>query len=243
MRRWRPYLAAAVVLAVLLPATVLQARVFRRWAWSPSGQLFNPDGFGKRLYRAVMELNGAQADVSVVACPAGLDGVRQGLAAGEGVSTRFTAGEGLGAGEITGLGRAVQLVALTPGGDGTPALMVAVEQGTRGRATSSSAEVRHGFPELPLYPGSRVTRFWRNQGSRTALETAMAPASPAAVAGYYASALKREGWALPLPPRADDEGGLLLFVRGRDVCCVQAQRADSDSETRVTLLHKRGALD
>ena len=102
MRGWRSVLAVTVVLAVLLPATGLHAKVFRRWGWSPVGQLFNPDGFGKRLYRAVMEINGGQADVSVVACPGGLEGVRQGLAAGEGVRTQFATGTGLGSGEIKG---------------------------------------------------------------------------------------------------------------------------------------------
>ena len=105
------------------------------------------------------------------------------------------------------------------------------------------AEPRHGMPDVPLYPGSRVTRFMRNQDTRTALETAMTSASPSAVAAFYATTLKRAGWGLPLPPRGDDEGGLWLFVKGQDVCCVQAQRTDSDSETRVTLLHKRGALE
>ena len=242
-RTLRLFFTLALILGVCLPVPVLQARVFQRLGWGTSGSLFNVEAFGKKLYQTVMNVNGARADVTVAMCDGGMDGVRQSLAASAGKPMRFSSGPGIGVGEITGAGRTVRLIALAPAGSTSPGLIVAVEQADGERHAAHSTQLQHGIPEVPLFPGSRVSSFMRNEDTRVAWEVALSPVLPEGIMAFYRSTLKQAGWEQPFSVGASESGGMLLFMKGRDVCCIQTQRTDSDSETRVTLLHKRGALD
>lgn len=243
MSRRRSYLAGLIILVLCLPAALLQARVFRSGGWSSGGSPFAVEEFGRRLYKTVMRINGGQADVSVASCREGMESVRQRVLAGQGVTSRFAGGETLGLGEIIGLGRVVRLVALVPGGDPAAGVVVAVERAQQeDRASRSALALKHELREMPVIPGSQVTGYMKNEDTRVAWETLLVPASVASAVAYHETTLKQAGWAPVMPLIPSDEGGMLLFTKGPDICCVRVKRSDLDGETRVALLHKQGAL-
>jgi hypothetical protein len=242
MTRRQSYLVVVLVLAACLPAAVLQARVFRSGGGSPGRTMFKAEDFGKRLYRTVMRLNGGKAEVNVVSCREGLEGVRQSVLAGQGMATRFAAGESLGIGEIAGMGRNVRLLAIAPGDADTDGMVVTVERAQESTSSRQPLPLKHELLEMPLIPGGQVTGFMKNEDTRVSWETVTAPASPAQIAAYYETNLKQAGWTPVSPSRPSDEGGMLFFVKEGDLCCVRVRRLDSDGETQVALLHKQGAL-
>jgi hypothetical protein len=242
MRRRHPYWVFIIGLAVFLPALLLQARVFRSGGWGPGRTVFMAGEFGKRLYRTVMQINGDQAEVSVVLCREGMEAVGGSVMAGQGVSARFAASETLGMGEITGMGRQVRLVAIAPDAAKADVVLVAVEQTQRGPSASRGLPLKHGLLDLPPLPGGQVTAFLKNEDTRVAWETVTTESSPASVASFYEANLKQAGWTPVLPYTPSADGGMLCCVRGGDICCVRVRRTDSDGETQVALLHKQGAL-
>jgi hypothetical protein len=186
-----------------------------------------------------MSLNGHKVDVDVRACETDLDGIRQAWGR-PGAAGRFVAGDGLGIGETTRDGRPVRFVALSPRGDAAPAVAVPVERSEAGRAAAASGG-RHEIPGIPLYPGSRVTTSMLNQDTRTAFELVAAPGAPAEVMAFYETSLRRLGWEQPFPG-GGEAGRVAVFAKGADLCCVQTRSGSSDGETKVSLLHKQGAL-
>ncbi len=242
MRRSRPYLVGLVILAICLPATLLQARVSRFMGRTSGHSVFAAEEFGKRLYKTLMRINGGQADVSVVSLREGLDDLRRRVLSSQGDSVRFEAGETLGLGEITGMGKKVRLLALVPGGNPATGVMVVTEQAQAETAAGRSRVLNHELKELPAPSGSRVTGYMKNEDTRVGWETLIAPAQIADVVAYYETALKQAGWTSVMPSRPGAGDGIFFFMRGADICCVQVKRADSDGETRVALLHKQGAL-
>lgn len=242
MRKSLPYLACLVILAVCLPASLLQARVSRFLGGVQGPSVFVAEEFGKRLYQTLMRINGGQAEVSVVSFREGMDDLRRRVLSSQGGSVRFEAGETMGLGEITGMGKKVRVLALVPGGNPAAGVMVVTEQAQAENGTGRPLVLKHNLKELPAPSGSQVTGYMKNEDTRVGWETLIAPAPVADVVAYYETALKQAGWKSIMPSRAPDSGGVFCFMRGADICCVQVKRADLDGETQVALLHKQGAL-
>lgn len=240
MRRVRPFLLLGIAVLSLLPAAVLQARVFRRAGWLWRGGRFVPEELGKGIYRAPMLINGAQAEVNVVACDSGAGGLRRMLTSDGSVTARFTGNGDLAIGEMKGYGKTVSFVSLAPASDGVPGVVIAVERGSADPAVVSPLP-RHELHDVPLVSGGRVTCALRNTLTRTTWETVVLTGPPAAALSFYQTAMRRAGWTPMSPTPAGDGGGMLCFVKGTDVCFVWAGCADSDGETQLALLHKQGA--
>jgi hypothetical protein len=203
-------------------AFLVQAAVFQTGG-KTGGDLLNPDSYGRCLYRAAMQINGGRAEVSVIACEGGVAPLRAAFKVEQ----------------ATGDGRTVRLVTLKPSPD-SPPLMVAVSQSVGEAKASRSSEGRHRIDEIPIPSGARVLSFQRNDESRTSLERLAVRMPEAGVRGYYDAILARDGWSRLFPESR--EGGLMVFMKGATVCCVGVSAADSYGESRVTLLHKQGAV-
>ena len=205
-----------------LSAILVQAAVFQTGG-KTGGDPLKPDSYGRCLYRAAMQINGGRAEVSVIACEGVVDPLR----------TAFKVEQ------ATGDGRTVRLVTLKPSPD-SPPLMVAVSQSVGEAKASRSSEGRHRIDEIPIPSGARVLSFQRNDESRTSLERLAVRMPADGVRGYYDAILARDGWSRLFPESR--EGGLMVFMKGATVCCVGVGAADSYGESRVTLLHKQGAV-
>lgn len=220
--RTRSLQIGGVLLFTGLSALLVQAAVYQTGG-SGGGNPLNPDSFGRCLYRAAMQINGGRAEVSVIACE-------------EGVASRPAAFK---VEQATGDGRILRRVTLKPSPDSRP-LMVAVAQSVSEAKASQSSGGRHQIDEIPIPSGARVLSFQRNDESRTSLERLTVRMAADGVRGYYDATLARNGWSRLFPE--SQESGLIVFVKGAAVCCVGVGAADSYGESRVTLLHKQGAV-
>lgn len=227
------------VTASCLFALLLHAAVYQTGGAKP-GNVMEPFSFGRCVYRAVMRINGDPAEVTVVACEGGEQSLRAAFQAEERAGTgRYSPGESLGVGQATRDGRTVGVVSFAPSGE-SPFLMVAVAQESLLRGASSRSDVRHRIEGVPVPPEARVLGCLENTDTRTSLERLRVRMPVEGVLGYYDARMAREGWSRLFPATRD--GGLQVFVKGSDLCCVRVSSEDSGGESLVTLLHKRGAV-
>jgi hypothetical protein len=230
--------AAAVLLAGALAA---RATVYQNVGSVFERARFAAEAAGKVLYRAVMQINGGRANVTVVNAKDGVESLgRQMLAAGGNAEAGFKGDAGFGMGFVKGYGQTLRMLALDPARRGE-ALVVAVEQSDREAADSRSGRIAHDIPDVPDFPGGTVTCMMRNTDTRTSFETVRAPGSAGAVEAFYAGALARSGWKPVFPAGSPGGTGVQVLGRGADICLVRIKGTESVGESEVTLLHKRGA--
>ena len=228
------------VLAVLLSAAMIQARVYVS-SGAVGGDLFNPASFGAQLYKTVMTINGGRAEVSVVACEGGLASVRAAFSALNPThGGHYQTGESLGAGVASEAGKTVRLVTLAPDPE-APVLMVAVSQSDAEARTSRTGGVSHQLDDVPAPPGATILITLKNAESRTTLERLTSRMSRESVTRFYEGAMVQKGWSRTF--RTAARPGLTVYVKGADLCCVRIRESDSDGESAVTLLHKAGAVN
>lgn len=235
----RIMLLMVVLIAAACPVPMLYARVFQ--GGGSAGDVFDPLMLGRRIYQAVMQINGGRAEVTVVSCEGGTASVRAAVqAVKEDPSARYVAGEDVGFGKASANGRQVRLMTLTTGAE-SKTLMVSVGQSDADAKASCNPDIRHQIDDVPVPAEARVLSFMKNLDTRTALEQ-LAIRMPAERARrYFESVMPRGGWTPMF--RASGDDGLVVFVKGADVCCVRIRSSDSDGESSVTLLHKQGAVN
>jgi len=222
-----------------LSALVLQARVYQT-SGAMGGDLFNPSSLGKQVYRTAMTINGGRADVSVVDCAGGEASIRTVCGDMPAGSARYVAGESLGLGKAVRDGQVVRLVTLSPG-LGSRTLLVTVAQSDSAVRASAVPPLRHQLEDVPVPPDATVLSYMKNDDTRTAMERLSVRMSGEGARRYFEGAMTRAGWARVAGTAG--ESGVAFYMKGADVCCVRVVVADSDGESRVTLLHKRGAVE
>ena len=235
MHRRRAF--AGVAAALVMAALVGEARVFQRLD-GRGATLFRADVVGRLIYETVMQINGSDAAVTVTACDRSAATLRASLEAC-GSAVFYKAVDGIGAGRIEGGGRTASILALTPGRSDR-SLVVSVERSDADREQSRDAAKADGATGIPGLPGSVLTFTLRNADTRTALETRRAAVAPSAAIAYYDAFLRQDGWTSPLP-RAKGDGGMTLYIKESDVCCVHVGSADAHGECWVTVVRKPGA--
>lgn len=232
----RVIIAGMAAALLLLAAIAGQARVFQRLGGT-GATLFRAEVVGRLVYETIMQVNGGEAAVTVASCDRSVAALRASLGAGG--STRYRAGDGFGVGRLEGGGRTASILALTPGREDR-ALVVAVEQSDAEHEQSRHPAQAEGATGIAGLPGSVLTCTLRNNDTRTALETRRAAVAPSAAVAYYDTTLRRSGWTNLLPKSLGD-GGMMVYVKESDVCCVRVGPADSRGECLVTVVRKPGA--
>gem|GEM_PF-5447866 len=229
----------ALALAALSLAVRVEARVFKVAGISMGRGCFDLGAIGKCMYKAAMLVDGREVVVSVLRTEGGvpLAGLIQGAAG----MARHAGGEGMELGEVRDGGRRMRLISLPVAGDGG-SMVVAVQ--------SSEAKVEAGSPRdavvagVAVYPGATIKRVMLNTDTATTLRQAATMDEPGVVMAFYRASLARAGWMPALPADASHGGTeLACFVKGPDMCWVLCSRAESDGETRLTLVNKRGGLN
>jgi len=240
MPRRRNILLILAVSALGIPAVVMQARVYLSGD-TMGGDLFTPASFGSLFYKAMMQVNGGCAEVSLTSCEGGVASVRAAFAAlRQNGHAYYHAGQSLGYGRVSLNGNTVSVVTLEPG-PRSPVVMASVLQSDAEVSASAIPPVRHQLDDVPGPPDARVLSFMKNADTRTALERVSSRMSEESLAHYYEDAMRREGWNRML--RQAPMSGLSVYMKGRDICCVRIGPSDSDGGSRVTLLHKTGAVN
>lgn len=240
MKRWRTGMMVVLALVALVVAVSVDARVFKIRGLAFGGGRFDYSAIGRRLYGAVMEVDGRSVDVSVIRAEGRMEEVVGGLR-GTGGQGRYKAGDGMGIGEIRDGGQCVRMLTL-PMMSGSESLVIAVQSGEAGAGKATPMVT--DMAGVPVYREAVVKRVLRNTDTGTTLWQAATADEPRVAMAFYRSAFEGEGWQ-PALPRAAARGGpeLECFVRGRDLCWVFCQRVESDGGTRLTVVNKRAGLN
>lgn len=204
-----------VLVVAGLSALLVRAAVYQTGG-AAEGDIFNPSSFGRCIYQTVMRINGGRADVSVVSCE-GRVGSRQ--------ATRD--------------GKTMSLLALTPSAE-SRTLIIAVAQSEREQKASRPDAVRHQIEGIPVPAGATILSYQGNEDTRTSLERVSVRMQADGVRDYYDARMAGSGWARLFPAVRDS--GLQIYTKGADLCCIGVGETDSYGESKVTLLHKRGAV-
>ena len=228
--------AALLLAAAALTVTSTQASVFQRLGRGDGNDDWLRRLPGRLLYTAVVEVNGAAASVAALA----LDGdaaapLRQRLrqaAESLGRVVEHCAGDGVARTDSVSGDRRRMLLALTP--PGGAAMLLAVDQPTG--EIPAGAPARAAPEGLPVFPGAQPLCYMSNRSSGSTLATAQTTAAPAAVLAFYVMELGRGGWTTAWPGTDRGAAGLLLYRRGRSVCCVFAQSDSRGSGSRIAVL-------
>ena len=228
-----------LVFVLACPVLLLQATVFR--GSRMAGDLFAPDSFGAEIYKAVMQINGGVADVSVAVCEGGVAAVRSAIVAtGHGDGSGFSPDMSLGMGSAKVGDRSVKVVTLVPDAN-FPVMMVSVLQRQTEVSASRPALARHQLADVPIPADANVLSYLKNQDTRTALERVSSRMPRETLARYYEQSMAQQGWSRSF--RVAARPGLSIYLKGADLCWVRIGDTDSNGETRVILLHKAGAVN
>ena len=226
------------VAAVALVPLVLAARVFETRGGGV-GDPFVPSSLGTQIYHARMQVNRGLAEVCVVACEEGLESICKAFRrVGSQGQAVFSAGESLHLGIARRSGEETRAVMLETAGQN--GILVSVGQSISEATASRSMPSRHMLEDVPAPGEAVVTSFSRNQDTRTALECLTSRLSRESLAEFYEGEMGGRGWRRLY--RTAARTGLSLYVRNEDLCWVRIGDTDSDGATRITLLHKPGAV-
>ena len=188
-------------------------------------------------YRANLQLNGGAGVVEVRPCPGSVADALEKLMRSyreRGALAFCSAGKQLGWGVVLYEGRVIRLLATSAGRRNT-CLLFRFDQAKQD--FSRAAEAPPGLPpDWPSYPGSRVTRWLRNEATGTSLVLAKVRAEIPEVQDFYFRALSGAGWAPALGPRDQTSG---VYLKGSEMMCVHVVSTGLPGQCVITLLHRR----
>ncbi|MEI6807359.1 MAG: hypothetical protein WCN95_01460, partial [bacterium] len=229
-----------VAIACALAAAVCHAKVFLRRT-VPSGPGAD-SGLDTAAYATAMGVNGGKGQLQIF----GFDGdfeeavlsLRATLFAGS--ENHLKAGDGLAFGIIRSKTTIVRVLVTTVG---EKCIVFKLEQSPAEFADSlrrASSSVVRG---LPAYPGSVPVFSAGNDETESAIDVCRVNADPSTAWSFMDTSMRQAGWTTMAKPgqRPDqDGGGMGLYVRGREICCVLVrQRAEGADSLVGLLLHKR----
>ena len=230
MRSWKP-----ILLVLLVGALAVNGRVFRA-VGVRAGQL-NTVGLPLEFaYRTTMAVDGRRTEVHVYSARFNEPVVEQLRdqfeQQGFEVSFRQTADGAFGVAK--GDGRETRILVLSP--DSQPNQMVFLfypEVGNSGKSR---------FP-IPGYPGGKMGHAVLDEDTDTFCATLETMDSSEQVHAFYAGVLGANGWKPATPPArsGNPEGGMAIFHKRNQVCCILAKDRPGGSN-RVTLLVKGAGL-
>ena len=232
----------AVALALL--AGVAEGKVFWLWGGSGSSALLDYSRLGKTAYETTVQINGGRGHLTVVKATAGLRATLQRVRAAceHGARVDFSfADTGAGLAVVSGGQRTLKAVIIATAPE--ESLVMGLEQSESEAALSAMPPDRHMLDAVPAFPGSAPSSFLRNEDTGTALETSSCQAEAGSVADFFVSTLERDGWSPVFKGAASPPPATQVFLKGRDICCVSVQSTEDSRETRITVLHKRGAVE
>ena len=203
----------ACMLSMMLAVVASEAKVYLRWGLAGNIARYVAGIGGQLAYEADMVVNGRPASISVYGLPASSRAWANSVR-----SVSFHTG-----GAFTGL------TGLTV--SGTP-LLFQYQRQTEVAARKSS------FP-LPRFPQSRQTFDARDEKANMHINISRSQAAPVQIQEFYRSAMLADGWHIPLASNETSPEGMTVFIREREVACVGVERVAHQTETRITLLHKK----
>lgn len=231
------------LLGLGLAAGTAAGRVFWRRAISGPAVLDSLPGW-RTVYRADVRINGRPGTLHVAACEDVLRAAAEQLRGGwRGGAAAFQHGAGISTGAARAAGRISRFLLLEMPNAATTLVFV-LEQSEADYRASLAPPAVAGLAGWPVYPGSLPRLRVENAETGSGLAIMAAGASAASALDFYRQALAGRGFQPLLP---DLSGGrdqsLLIYGKGRALCCVLANAGGGPAQSTIVLLCKNLEMD
>jgi len=224
----------ATVLLLVTAGLVCHARVFwRRPGRSHARRTIETLG-GRLAYQADVTVNGGDGQLAVFYFDETIDRVVPGLASAFDLPRARPNARSMWRATFPAKDTTIALLVIDlPESDRV--IVFAFEQKDAGPATTPE-----NTPMLPAYPAAEPLFSSRDHRAGMSLGVSRTGAPPSAVHEFYASQLAADGWLVAIPARTRAAAGrrsIDIYLRGDEICCVQALR-EEDATTTISLLYK-----
>ncbi|NQT93611.1 MAG: hypothetical protein HQ559_12700 [Lentisphaerae bacterium] len=226
--------ALATMLLLVTAGVVCHARVFwRRPGRSHARRAIETLG-GQLAYATDVTVNGGEGKLAVFHFDDAIDRVVPGLASAFDLPRTRPVARSMWRASFPSRDTTITLMAIDLP-DADRVIVFAFERTGTGAATP-----RKSPAALPAFPGAEPLFSSRDHRAGMDLGVSRTAVTPAAVQEFYASQLPADGWSAALPARsrtAANRRSLEMYLRGDEICCVQAL-GDENGATTISLLYK-----
>ncbi len=209
----RQRILLACVLSIILATIASEAKVYLRWGLADNIARFIADIGGELAYEADMTVNGRAASISVYGLPA----------------SRRAWANSVRSISFNARGAFTSLTGLTISGS---SLLFQYQRRTEGAPQEAPFW-------LPRFPQSTQTFSAHDKQADMSINILRAQAPPAQVRQFYRGSMKEDGWHMPLASNETTPEGMIVFIREQEVACIGIEQVNQNTETRITLLHKK----
>lgn len=224
-------IAIALVLSFAVGPTV--ARVSWHWGVASQSNRALSSAGGTSAYKAELNINGADADLSVFSFEGSADRVVARLRTLFSDSSFAYNGGTMAFGFLKNGNTVLRFVLLQLTAESTT-LVVKIEQSVADYEKSLKPPDKHMIPQLPEFPGSTPIFYARNHDTDLQLATSSTPATAADVNAFYTDSLSADKWEKPM----QEASSLQLFIRGSAVSMILVSAPTKAARSSITLLHK-----
>lgn len=224
----------AVLLLLVTAGLVCHARVFwRRPGRSHARRTIETLG-GRLAYQADVTVNGGDGQLAVFHFNETIDRVVPGLASAFDLPQARPRARSMWRATFSAKDATITLLVIDLP-DSDRVIVFDFEQTDADPATTPE-----NTPMLPAYPASEPLFSSRDHRAGMSLGVSKTAAPPSAVHEFYATQLPADGWSAAIPARTRAAAGrrsMDMYLRGDEICCVQALRKE-DATTTISLLYK-----
>ena len=224
-------IAIALLLSLAVGPTV--ARVSWHWGAAAQSSRALTSAGGTSVYDTALNINGADADLSVFSFENAADDVVPRLRKLFANASFAYKGGTMAFGFLQKGNTVLRFVLLQLTAESTT-LVVKIEQSVADYEKSLKPPDKHMIPQLPEFPGSTPIFYARNHDTDLQLATSSTPATAADVNAFYTDSLSADKWEKPM----QEASSLQLFIRGSAVSMVLVSAPTKAARSSITLLHK-----
>jgi hypothetical protein len=217
--------------------------VFWRWRTGTGHSVFETTPNWQRVYQSKVRINGSQGRLEIVKCGDALPGVMARLKSAypdARPDNAFRQSETAGSGLIQAGDTVTRLLALNLGAPDQTVVFV-LTQSAAEYEQSLKPPAAHLLDAAPVFPGSTARTFLEDEQAALQLEISSAAERPAAIWSFYESALTQQGYRQMHATAGG--GGLAIFQKGLNLCCVLIQTSPQTHDSQITVLHKQLKTD
>jgi len=226
----------------LLTTSLVQARVFQRWAAGDRLSAYLSSGGTQSIYAGAVVLNGGRGELEVFALDGTLEDALQALGPSGAALQLTRVSPGLALGLLREGKHVARLVLVQP--PGTPAaVLFRIDQTEADFRQATPPPAASAIAGLPAMPGATPQFLAQDLHSGASLGVSQAPAPVQSVFAALDQQFGAAGWERLLPAPAARSSAFQWYRAGNTLCALLLSESADGQGTTITMLHKRQGME